>query len=133
MQAFRPAVSGRPEGLRYIRDFLTLFLCSTQESTADAVRLFERVHLAELQRPAGHPPFHQLVQHYRLRLVDFEKHRRLNIHANQDESRIVFRPMPRIAVVGKPDLPIRRIQLRDLPPIARQGSEEPTTSKNVPR
>ena len=72
--------------------------------------------------PVSHP-FASLVQHHRLRLVDLEKYRRLDVHANQDESRIVFRSMPRVAVVGKPDLPIRRVELRDLLPIARQGGQ----------
>lgn len=80
-------------------------------SAGQASPLTDTVHFTDIWHLAGQPAFRHFKQHDRLRLVDFQEDGRVNVDADQDQSRIVGRAMARIAFVRKPHLPVRRIQL----------------------
>ena len=80
------------------------------------VGLRQLVHDPDVWIGPRQPSLRDLVEHHRLRLVDLEKHRRMDVDANQNQARVVGRAVAGIALIGKPRLPIGGIELADLLP-----------------
>jgi hypothetical protein len=87
------------------------------------MRLFQLVCLAELRWFTRQPPLRQFEQHERLRLVDLEKNRRMDVDADQDNARIIDGSVPRITLLSKPHLPIRLVELVDFATVTRQTGD----------
>src|SRR6185436_9551955 len=82
------------------------------------IRLFYRadvMHLAVLRLAAGEPSFHHFVDHDRRRL-HFEEHRRVHLHRDQDDARVVRRALTGIAARLEPELPVGRPEFLDRRP-----------------
>jgi hypothetical protein len=79
------------------------------------MRLSQLVCHGGLHPLACQPALHQFEQDDRLRLVDVEKDRRMDIDADEDDPRVVGRGVAGITLLSEPCLPIGLVELADLP------------------
>ena len=64
-------------------------------------RFRQLVRLAGFHAAAGQPSLRQLEQHDRLRLGDLEEHRRVHVDADEDDARVVGRPVAGIPFLAQ--------------------------------
>src|SRR5688572_12794441 len=79
------------------------------------------VYLAGLHSFACQPALRQFEQDDRLRLVDLEEDRSMNVDAYEDDPRIVGRAVARIALLPEPRLPVGLVELLELDAVPRQA------------
>src|SRR6187455_2730008 len=93
----------------------TIRAASSRSYQSDRARdsdlLADVVNLSHVRHLSRHPALHQLEQDDRLRLVDLQEDGRMHVHADEHHARIVLRPVTGIALLGKIDLPIGRVEL----------------------
>ncbi len=76
--------------------------------------------LAGLHPFARQPALRQFEEDDRLRLVDLEKDRSVNVDADEDDPRIVGRAVARTSLLPEPSLPVGLVELADLVGVPRQ-------------
>jgi hypothetical protein len=89
------------------------------------MRLTESVCFACFHPLSSQPALCQFKEHNGLRFVDLEKDGRMDVDADEDDTRIVSGTVVRITVLAKPRFPVRLVQLLNFSAVSRYAREPP--------